>query len=205
MQLGWAGLIKTVAITATLTSAAWIGLAAWWYDRNVGALGWLNVERPERPVADAGEAMPPSSQGLVIPVAGVRPNQLADTFTQAREGGGRLHDALDIMAPRGTPVIAAAAGRVEKLFLSKDGGNTIYLRTSDGRTIHYYAHLDAYAPGLAEGAAVRQRAPLGTVGSTGNADPAGPHLHFAVIATDPARKWWEPGRAVNPYPLLRGR
>ena len=201
MQLGWAGLFKTVAITAALTSAGWIGLGAWWYDRNVESLGW---QAPARPAADASELPAAPTPGLVIPVEGVRPGQLADTFTQARSGG-RAHDAIDIMAPRGTPVIAAAAGRIEKLFLSKDGGNTIYLRTPEGTTIHYYAHLDAYAPGLTEGAIVRQGAPLGTVGFTGNANPAGPHLHFAVIATDPARKWWESGRTVNPYPLLRGR
>ena len=198
MQVGLPGLIKTILLTAALTSAAWIGLAAWWYDRNVGALGWLTVERPQRPAAEASAHI----RGLAVPVRGIRPEQLADTFTQAR-ADGRAHDAIDIMAPRGAPVIAAAPGRIEKLFLSKAGGKTIYLRTPDGRTIHYYAHLDSYAPGLADGVPLRQGAPLGTVGATGNADPTAPHLHFAVIATDPSRKWWEPGRAINPYPLLR--
>jgi len=200
VQVGLPGLIKTILLTALLTSAAWIGLAAWWYDRNVGALGWLTVERPGRPEPAAAA----QAQGLAIPVRGVRPEQLADTFTQARSGG-RAHDAIDIMAPRGAPVIAAAGGRIEKLFRSEAGGNTIYLRTADGQAIHYYAHLDAYAPGLAEGLSVRQGAPLGTVGATGNADPSGPHLHFAVMATDKARKWWEEGRALNPYPLLARR
>ncbi len=200
LQVGLSGLIKTVLLTATLTSAAWIGLAAWWYDRNVGALGWLAPERPNH--AERKPSAP--AEGLAIPVRGVRPEQLADTFTQARSDG-RAHDAIDIMAPRGAPVIAAAPGRIEKLFLSTAGGKTIYLRTPDGGTIHYYAHLDSYAPGVAEGMPVRLGAPLGTVGATGNADPAAPHLHFAVIATDRSRKWWEQGRAMNPYPLLTAR
>lgn len=198
MQVGLSGLIKTVLLTAALTSMAWIGLAAWWYDRNVGTLDWLAVERPERPRTKAVAPI----QGLAIPVRGIRPEQLADTFTQARSGG-RVHDAIDIIAPRGAQVVAAAPGRIEKLFLSEAGGKTIYVRAADGGTIHYYAHLDSYAPGLAEGMPVRQHAPLGTVGATGNADPAAPHLHFAVIATDRSRQWWEPGRAINPYPLLR--
>jgi murein DD-endopeptidase MepM/ murein hydrolase activator NlpD len=201
MHLGWAGLFKTVALTATLTSAAWVGLGVWWSQRQSEAPVSL---APERPQAAPGSASSETARDLVIPVDGVRPEQLTDTFTQARSGG-RVHDAIDIMAPRGTPVIAAAAGRVEKLFLSKAGGNTVYVRTEGGRTIHYYAHLDSYARGLSEGLSIGQRDPLGTVGSTGNANPDAPHLHFEVIATDPARKWWEPGRSVNPYPLLRGR
>jgi murein DD-endopeptidase MepM/ murein hydrolase activator NlpD len=149
------------------------------------------------------EPRPPASETrLMIPVAGVRRDQLVDTFSQARAQGARHHDAIDIMAPRGTPVIAAAAGRVEKLFLSKDGGNTVYVRSPDGRRIYYYAHLDHYAPALAEGVALPQGAPIGVVGSTGNADPAAPHLHFAVWMTTPERKWWEEAVALNPFPLL---
>lgn len=157
-------------------------------------------------------APPRSGQGrsspepaLRIPVAGVRPEQLSDTFAQAREQGLRSHDAIDIPAPRGTPVLAAAAGRVEKLFLSKPGGKTIYIRSGDGRRIYYYAHLDQYAPSLSEGQQVSAGQVLGAVGSTGNADPSVPHLHFAVMQTDPDARWWEPALAINPYPLLRGR
>ena len=155
-------------------------------------------------------AKPPSPQPtnpvdrLVMPVAGVKPTELVDTFTQARSGG-RAHDAIDIMAQRGTPVIAAAPGTVEKLFNSRLGGNTVYLRSPGRRLIYYYAHLDAYAPALAEGQVLRTGAALGTVGSTGNADPAAPHLHFAILQTEPAAKWYEPAIAVNPYPLLTGR
>lgn len=140
--------------------------------------------------------------GLIVPVAHLRRDQLVDTFTQSR-GEGRPHDAIDIMAPRGTHVLAAAAGTVEKLFFSDRGGKTIYVRSPDGSRIYYYAHLDSYGPGLSEHQAVEQGDMLGTVGSTGNADPAGPHLHFAVHAMGPGEKWYQ-GSPVNPYPLLMG-
>jgi murein DD-endopeptidase MepM/ murein hydrolase activator NlpD len=142
--------------------------------------------------------------GLAIPVAGIRPEQLGDTYTQAR-AGGRPHDAIDIMAPRGTPVIAAAAGTVEKLFFSRGGGGiTAYVRSPDGQWQYYYAHLDGYAPGLHEGQVVRQGDPIGRVGSTGDASPDAPHLHFAVNRMAPGQRWWQ-GTPVNPYPLLAGR
>ena len=138
---------------------------------------------------------------LLIPVEGVPPSALTDTFTQARAGGARPHDAIDIMAARGRAVLAAADGRIEKLFASEDGGLTIYERSPDGRRIYYYAHLDGYAPGLAEGQMVKRGQKIATVGSTGNADPAAPHLHFAVIETASGEPWYG-GRAINPYPLL---
>jgi len=142
--------------------------------------------------------------GLAIPVAGVRAAQLSDTYSQAR-GGGRVHDAIDIMAPAGTQVVAAAGGTVEKLFFSRGGGGiTAYVRSPDGRFIYYYAHLQGYAPGLREGVGIRRGDPIGTVGSTGNASPAGPHLHFAIHAMAQGERWWQ-GRAINPYPLLAGR
>lgn len=144
-------------------------------------------------------------QSLIIPVQGVAANQLTDTFTQARQGGLRVHDAIDIMAPRGTPVVAASAGKIEKLFASSAGGLTIYLRCDDRRFIHYYAHLDSYAAGLAESQRVAQGQLLGAVGFTGNANPAAPHLHFAVQLTSPQAKWYEPSTALNPYPLLARR
>jgi peptidoglycan LD-endopeptidase LytH len=149
---------------------------------------------PERPAAaEAGS--------LLIPVEGVPPSALTDTFTQARAGGVRPHDAIDIMAARGRAVLAAADGRIEKLFTSADGGLTIYERSLDGRLIYYYAHLDGYAPGLAEGQMVKRGQKIATVGSTGNADPAAPHLHFAVNEIRPGEPWYG-GRAINPYPLL---
>ena len=129
------------------------------------------------------------------------PGQLIDTFTAAR-GNGRLHDAIDIMAPRGTPVLAAASGQIEKLYFSEGGGGiSLYIRSPDRGWMHYYAHLDRYAPGLAEGQQVSRGALIGFVGSTGNADA--PHLHFAVNAMAPGERWWE-GSPVNPWPLLTG-
>lgn len=143
--------------------------------------------------------------GLAIPVAGVTPDQLIDTYTQARAGGARIHDAIDIMAPTGTPVVAAAPGRVEKLFLSKGGGGiTAYVRSDDGRWIYYYAHLNAYAPGLHEGQRVERGTPIGTVGATGNANPTGPHLHFAINQMEPGQSWYQ-GTPINPFPLLAGK
>lgn len=193
MALALTGLGKGVAVTVTLASAAWLTLAMWGSQRPAGV-----------PARVEGAQVPASSARLQVPVRGVRPEQLADTFNQARSEG-RRHDAIDIAAPRGAPVIAAGPGVVEKLFLSKAGGNTVYVRSPDRRTLHYYAHLDAYAPGLHEGATLRAGDPIGTVGSTGNADPAAPHLHFAVFAVPPERKWWEAAIALNPYPLLTAR
>jgi murein DD-endopeptidase MepM/ murein hydrolase activator NlpD len=142
---------------------------------------------------------------MLIPVAGIRPEQLTDTYSQARAGGARIHDAIDIMAPRGTPVVAAAEGTVEKLFFSNGGGGiTAYVRSPDRAWIYYYAHLDGYAPGLAEGQQVRRGDPIGFVGSTGNASPDGPHLHFAINRMAPEDRWWQ-GVPINPYPLLAGR
>ena len=156
------------------------------------------------PVAAAPSIPPPIAPGatLPVPVQGVAPAQLQDTFTDARSAG-RSHDAIDIMAPAGTPVLAVADGTVEKLFESRLGGTTLY-QFNAGRTLaYYYAHLQAYAPGIAEGQALRRGQVIGYVGSTGNASPEAPHLHFAVFVLGPEKQWWK-GEAVNPYPLLRG-
>jgi len=133
---------------------------------------------------------------------GVDASQLFDTFTQSR-AAGRPHEAIDIMAPRGTPVMAVADGKVEKLFLSKPGGLTVYPFDTAEKLAYYYAHLDRYAAGLAEGQALKRGELVGYVGSSGNADPAHPHLHFAIFELGPEKHWWE-GRALNPYPLLAG-
>lgn len=152
--------------------------------------------------------MPPTSPGavtagqqpLLIPVQGILASQLQDTFNDAR-AQGRSHEAIDIMAPAGTPVLAAADGTVEKLFTSDAGGLTVYQFEPSGRYAYYYAHLQGYAPGLAEKQALRRGDVIGYVGSTGNANPAAPHLHFAVFVLGPERRWWQ-GTAINPYPLL---
>jgi murein DD-endopeptidase MepM/ murein hydrolase activator NlpD len=145
---------------------------------------------------------PSGASRLQIPVAGIRSDQLLDTF-QAARSEGRSHDAIDIAAPRGTPVLAAADGRIVKLWQSVPGGTTIYQLDPDNRTIYYYAHLDRYADGLAEGQVVRRGQVIAYVGDTGNAGAGNYHLHFSVsIVSDPKRYW--DGTNINPYPLLRG-
>ena len=202
--------LGTVIVTAILVSAFWIFIynvrpdpAA---DGQVTVAGDKTIVDPKGvpPVAVA-EGVTVGPAGLAIPVAGVTPSQLTDTFSQARAGGARVHDAIDIMAPEGTPVAAAAEGTVEKLFFSQGGGGiTAYVRSPDGRWSYYYAHLQRYAPGLAEGQRLQRGAPIGTVGSTGNANPSGPHLHFALNRMSEGEKWWQ-GSPVNPYPLLAGK
>lgn len=146
-------------------------------------------------------AMPAlENNALLIPVSGVQRSQLVDTFNDAR-GGGRVHDAMDIMAPKGTPVLAVADGKIAKLFNSKQGGLTIYQFDTAEVHAYYYAHLDSYAPDVKEGDLIMRGDVIGYVGSTGNANPAGPHLHFAIFVLGPEKKWWQ-GTAINPYPLL---
>jgi lipoprotein-anchoring transpeptidase ErfK/SrfK len=137
---------------------------------------------------------------LTIPVNGVRADQLVDSFRDARSG--HAHEALDIMASRGTPVIAVEDGTIVKLFLSKPGGNTIYQFDPSRRFAYYYAHLDRYASGLKEGQTVRRGDTIGYVGSTGNADAKNPHLHFGIFLLTPEHQWWK-GTAIDPYPVLR--
>jgi murein DD-endopeptidase MepM/ murein hydrolase activator NlpD len=156
----------------------------------------LDANRPE-----AGEAYV-SPAGLMLPVQGIRPAQIVDTYSAARAGGARVHNALDIMAPRGSLVMAAAEGTVERLHYSAGGGGiTAYVRSPDGLWMYYYAHLDSYAPGLAVGQRLERGDPIGRVGSTGNANPGWPHLHFAVHRMSAADRWYQ-GAPVNPYPLL---
>ena len=146
------------------------------------------------------EALEPAG-GLAIPVAGIGPDELVDTFTAAR-GQGRVHNAIDIMAPRGQPVLAAAPGTVLRLFESERGGLTIYQLDPDGETVYYYAHLDAYAPGLEAGDELRRGDTIGSVGDTGNAAPGNTHLHFAMWTVADSTQFWD-GEPINPYPILR--
>jgi murein DD-endopeptidase MepM/ murein hydrolase activator NlpD len=138
---------------------------------------------------------------LLMPVQGVAPADLRDTFGDGRDAGARPHEALDVMAPRGTPVLAVDEGRLVKLFTSVPGGLTLYQFDPSGRYAYYYAHLDRYADGLREGMTLQRGQLVGYVGSTGNANPDAPHLHFAIFRLGPERQWWK-GTAVNPYPLL---
>lgn len=149
------------------------------------------------PTAGAAAAQP---IGLLLPVQGVQRAQLRDTFTDARSEG-RVHDAIDIMAPAGTPVLAVADGTVEKLFDSERGGLTVYQFEPSGQWCYYYAHLQRYADGLAEKQAVKRGDVIGYVGSTGNASADAPHLHFEVHVLGPEKQWWK-GESINPYPLF---
>jgi len=138
---------------------------------------------------------------LIIPVAGVKPDQLVDTFADARSEG-RVHDAIDIPAPAGTPVLAAADGEVVKLFPSERGGTTIYQLSSDRKLVFYYAHLQRYADSLAVGKFVKQGEVIAYVGDTGNAGTGNFHLHFSIAIVADPKRYWE-GTNINPYPLLR--
>jgi murein DD-endopeptidase MepM/ murein hydrolase activator NlpD len=155
----------------------------------------------------SNQSLPPigrqAGDGLIIPVVGVAASALVDSFNDVRGGGERVRGAIDIPAPRGTAVVAAADGRVEKLFESRLGGHTIYQRSRDGRSTNYYAHLDGYAPEIAEGTELRRGQVIAFVGSTGDADPGAPHLHFEVHRITPGEHWWQ-GTSVNPYSLLAG-
>jgi len=200
-------------LTAFVTSWFWI----WFYTASpsakatepngqVTAAGDVATVDPKQgpPVALA-EGVEVGPAGLAIPVAGVKADQLTDTYTQARAGGARRHDAIDIMAGEGTPVVAAADGTLEKLFYSDGGGGiTAYVRSPDGRWSYYYAHLQGYAPGLKEGQQIKRGQAIGRVGHTGNASTEGPHLHFAINRMQQGERWWQ-GSAINPYPLLAGK
>jgi murein DD-endopeptidase MepM/ murein hydrolase activator NlpD len=143
-----------------------------------------------------------ASMRLLIPVQGVTPAQLQDTFKDSRSEG-RVHDAIDIVAPRGTPVLAATDGRVVKLFQSAKGGITFYqLASADEHYVLYYAHLERYADGLAEGHFARRGETVGYVGDTGNATPGNTHLHFQIYRVEDPKRFWT-GENLNPYPLLR--
>jgi murein DD-endopeptidase MepM/ murein hydrolase activator NlpD len=158
----------------------------------------LAVEAAPPPMAESIALL--HKRDLRIPVNGVKPDELRDTFTDAR-GIGRKHEAIDIMAPRGTEVRAADNGSIAKLFTSLAGGLTIYQFDPTQTFSYYYAHLDRYATGLTEHQTITRGQLLGFVGSTGNASSRAPHLHFAIARLGSDKKWWQ-GDAINPYPLL---
>jgi murein DD-endopeptidase MepM/ murein hydrolase activator NlpD len=136
---------------------------------------------------------------LLVPVAGVKAASVPDTFGERR--GSRPHAALDILAPRGTPVLSVDAGRVVKRYTSDAGGLTLYVADPSGRFVYYYAHLDRYNPAVVEGGTLARGDTVGFVGTSGNAAPTVPHLHFAIARVADARQWWK-GTPVNPHTLL---
>ncbi len=138
---------------------------------------------------------------LMVPVAGVSPGEVPDTFGARRDGGLRTHGAVDILAPRGTPVLSADDGRVLRLKTNRRGGLTIYATDPTGRFVYYYAHLERYRPGLAAGESLSRGEVIGFVGTTGNADRREPHLHFQVLVRDGGSRWWD-GEPVDPRPYF---
>jgi peptidoglycan LD-endopeptidase LytH len=151
-------------------------------------------------VAPMPEIPRPNAAGLIIPVAGVKPGQLTDSFKDARSEG-RVHDAIDIPAAAGTPVIAVADGTIAKLFDSQAGGITIYQLSADKRFVYYYAHLSGRAPDIKVGNTVAQGKVIGYVGDTGNAGAGNYHLHFSIAEVTDPKRYWE-GTYIDPYPLL---
>ncbi len=197
----------TAVFTAVVVSAFWI----WFYSfvpsskPEIARSGNIIAVKPEKssPVEIAQQVVVGPS-GLAIPVVGVKATDLVDTFDAARSAG-RRHDAIDIMASEGTPVIAAADGTIEKLFFSRGGGGiTIYERSPHQEWMYYYAHLQGYAPGLAEGQQVKRGQVIARVDHTGDAIASAPHLHFAINSMAPGERWWQ-GTPINPYPLLAGK
>ena len=150
---------------------------------------------------DPGSAGHLEDRDLVIPVEGVTAYELKRQFADQR-GGSRQHEAIDIMAPRNTPVRAVEGGTIARLFFSRAGGTTIYQFDPSGEFCYYYAHLEGYADGLREGASVRKGQVIGYVGTSGNAQKTAPHLHFAIFRLTEARHWWE-GTPIDPYDVLR--
>jgi len=176
--------------------------------RDLTELDLTELDLPLRPATAATQApssgpavaVPGPSAKLTVPVDGIPLAQVRDNWDQPR-GNERHHEALDIMAPKGTRVIAAADGKITKLFTSKPGGLTVYQFDPSDKYAYYYAHLDRYAEGLQEGAEIKRGDLIGYVGVTGNSDPNAPHLHFAVFELTPEKQWWK-GTPINPFPLL---
>lgn len=164
---------------------------------------WL--QRAQAPAREAAPEVSPADYDVLIkrhltmPISGVDPKSILDTFNEPR-GGGR-HEATDIPAPRGTPVVAVDSGTVAKLFFSVRGGHTVYQFDATTTYCYYYAHLDRYAMDLREGQFLKPGALIGYVGTSGDAPAGNPHLHFAIFKLGPAKQWWV-GTPVNPYPIL---
>jgi murein DD-endopeptidase MepM/ murein hydrolase activator NlpD len=168
------------------------------------------VTPPEPELTTSNEAAPVMSADVVeelrertltLPVQGIKREDLRDTFNEMR-GGSRRHEAIDILAPRNTPVFAVEDGEVAKLFVSVAGGITIYQFDPDEDYVYYYAHLEKYAPGLKEGDRIKRGQIIGYVGTTGNAPRDTPHLHFAIFKMTDEKRWWQ-GTAIDPYSVLR--
>lgn len=190
-----------IATLVLLCSALGVVSCATWIEkRETPVSGELVAEPAAPPPAHAEAAADPlAARRLLIPVKGLRREDLRDTFDEKR--GMRRHHALDIMARRGTPVVAVDDGRVVRVRRHLLGGLTVYQYDPDERYAYYYAHLDRYAKGLEEGREIKRGDVIGYVGSTGNAPASAPHLHFAITEMDHQKRWFR-GKPVNPYPYL---
>jgi murein DD-endopeptidase MepM/ murein hydrolase activator NlpD len=207
-----AGMLVMAALVAIFPSGAAVVAAPMMQATSTVDVKPTKKEEP-RPVAPPSSATPAAPEALpaeadelrhrnlTLPVQGIRPDQLSDTFNDTR-GTARRHEALDVLAPRNTPVLAVEDGTIAKLFLSDAGGITIYQFDPSSGYAYYYAHLERYADGLKEGAQVKRGQVLGYVGTTGNAPRDTPHLHFAIFKLGPDRKWWE-GTPIDPYSVLK--
>jgi len=200
--------VKATAMVSLVAALATVGIAA--FVPGTNRAQFVPRTNAMTPVATTTTAIESAAHDmqilatrkLLMPVQGFDPKALRDNFDESR--GIRSHEALDIMAARGTPVVAADDGTIAKLFRSVAGGITIYQYDSSERFVYYYAHLDRYRDGLAQGEAVKRGDVIGYVGSTGNAPANAPHLHFTIFQLGPEKKWWR-GKAVNPYPYLAAR
>jgi murein DD-endopeptidase MepM/ murein hydrolase activator NlpD len=151
--------------------------------------------RPSSPAAIVAELR---RHDLRLPIDDADPARMKGGFAERRDGGGRAHEAVDLLAPRHTPVRAVEGGSIARLFTSRAGGLTIYQFDPTGQFVYYYAHLERYADGLREGQTVMSGQVIGYVGTSGNAPPDTPHLHFAIFQLGPERQWWK-GRPIDPY------
>ncbi|MEO8562258.1 MAG: DUF2214 family protein [bacterium] len=200
-------LIVMIVLAAVATARGY-GTALGASSTSVTALDDSTNDALEPPQPSGTETVTPDDVALLtreieMPLEGIDPTTLHSNFDERRGGGARQHQALDIMSPRGTPIRSAATGRVLKLFTSANGGLMIYAADSSERFILMYAHLDRYAPGLADGTAIARGQAIGYVGSTGNASPNAPHLHFAVARSADVKRWSR-GKAIDPLPVLVG-
>ena len=193
-RLGWGILIGVVLLAAAFVAMTRFGTA----DPSARRVTTV-ASAPET----AAEVPAPIGQ-LTVPVVVIDRRTIMDSWNDPREGGSRGHHGTDIPAPAGTPVLAAASGRVEKLFQSGRGGTTLYIRSPDRRWVYYYAHLSGYAPGLTVGQAVRAGQTIAYVGDTGDAGAGNYHLHFGLQRMGNGDRWYQ-GEDVNPFPMLAGR
>jgi murein DD-endopeptidase MepM/ murein hydrolase activator NlpD len=161
----------------------------------------MKAAAPSVPVMSANVTEDLRSRALTLPVQGIKKDDLRDTFNELR-GGTRRHEAIDILAPRNTPVFAVEDGKVARLFLSDAGGITMYQYDPTETYVYYYAHLERYAEGLKEGNTIKRGQVIGYVGTTGNAPRDTPHLHFAIFKMTNDKRWWQ-GTPIDPYSVLR--